>query len=423
MLRKFILGIFALCVVVGFAEEKKAKAPKATPVRTMLKDARTAIKNKRDQKNKEKVLLDALKREGLTNEQKADIYFTVAALEHSLNDQENLKAYLKQKYDTAAYYNTMLLSSRYSLLCDSVDTLAGEKGKVKPRYRGKNRDQLLLYRPNLYLGGRFFLKKNDYKKTYEYMSLYTDLHDEALLSGHSKMKNDTLLSSSTYYSVLSAFNSGSPANALKYIDNAISFADSTRCPVLQEYKVRCLQATGDSAEWLSQLMYGIEKYPRHDFFFTSLANYYEAERRFDDCIALADSMLDNVQDALIYWYSKSLMYLHKEQWLKSAEMADHVLEKDPNHINALFNKALSYVNEAADFALIACNDVRNPKCRQDRERMQSLYREARQPSEDLRRLRPDAVNSWAPLLYRVYLNLNMGEEFSEIENILKANNK
>lgn len=409
--------------LLAFSQDKKdKKEQKPTPVKTLLKDAKTAIKNARDQRNKEKPLLEALKRENLTQAEKADIYFMVAALEHSLNDQENLKAYLKQQYDTAAYYNTMLMATRYSLLCDSIDTLANEKGKQKARYRSKNRDLILLYRPNIYLGGRFFLRKNDFAKTFDYMSLYTDLQQQPILSGHAKMQNDTLQIQSTYYSVMGAYNSKQYQQALNYIDLAISYADSSRKPLLEEYKVRCLQQLDRKEEWLELLKRGVQTYPRHDFFYTALAKYYEDNRLYDDCLTLSDSMLANVQESNIYWYSKSLMHLHKEEWMKSAEMAEKVLETEPEHINALYNKAVSYVNEAASFFLTACNDTRKSQYKKDREKLQGLYRNALKPSEDLRRLRPDAVSSWAPLLYRIYLNLNMGEEFSEIERIIKENN-
>lgn len=423
MLRKCIFIICLFLFLFSWAEDKKEKAPKQTPIRVLLKDARTAIKNKRDQKNKEKSILEALKRDDLSNTERAEIYFMASALEHSLNDQENLKAYLKQKYDTAGYYNTMLEASRYALLCDSVDVLPNAKGKVKPRFRSKNRELLLLYRPNIYLGGRFFLRKADYARTFEYMSTYTDFPKQPILQSLTKLQEDTLLQHSNYYSVLSAYNSKQPTKALRYIDAAIEYADSSKSPVLQEYKVRCLQSLERKDEWFEQLQLGLNLYPKHDYFFLNLANFYEEENRYDDVINLADSMLEHVQDASIYWYSKSLMYLHKENWLKSAQMADSVLVRDTVHVNALYNKGLSYVNEAADFFIKACNDVRNPKSKQDREHLQSLYRAAKHPCEELRRLRPDAVNSWAPLLYRIYLNLNMGDEFSEIEQILKERKK
>jgi len=423
-MRKYILYIIMLLFLPLQAQDKKEKPQqKQTPLKTLLKDARAAIKNNKDQKNKEKTLLEALKRTDLTNRDKADIYYTVSALEHNLNDQENLKAYLKQKYDTAAYYNTMLQASRYILLCDSLDTLPDEKGKVSPKYRNKNREQLLLYRPNIYLGGRFFLRKNDYAKTYDYMSLYTELPRTSLLSGNAKMQNDTLLSVTTYYAVLSAYNSKKPANALLYLDDAISYADSAKCPILQEYKVRCLESLQRKDEWKEQLQKGLDTYPLHDYFYITMAKHFEDSAMYDQCIALADSMLEHVQDSPLYWYSKSLMYLYKEQWMKSAEMADVVLQHDSLHVNALYNKAICYVNEAANFSLTACSDIRNPKSRTDREHIQRLFRQALPPSEKLRQLRPDAISSWGPLLYRIYLNLNMGEEFAEIEKVINKSKK
>lgn len=421
MLRKGLFYLFIFISLAGLAQDKnQQKAPKPTPVRTLLKDARTAIKNKRDQKNKEKALFDALKRDDISNAEKAEIYYTASALEHSLNDQENLKAYLKQKYDTANYYNTMLLSAQYALLCDSLDTLPNERGKIKAKYRSRNREQILLYRPNIYLGGRFFLRKGDYKKAFDFMSMYSDFPRQMIISSHPKMQNDTLLRQSNYYAVFAAYNSKNPRKALHYIDRAISYADSAQSPVLQEYKVRCLQETQQTDSWLKELQAGVRDYPRHDYFFVNMAKYYEDNQMADECIALADSMLEHVQDATIYWYSKSLMHLHKEEWLKSAEMAEIVLQREPEHINALYNMAVSYVNEASDCFINACTDVRDPRSKADREHIQQLYRKALHPSEEIRRLRPDAVNTWAPLLYRIYLNLNMGTEFSEMEKEMKA---
>ena len=75
-------------------------------------------------------------------------------------DGENLKAYLKQKYDTATYFNTLLSATDYALKCDSFDVMPDQKGRVKPRYRNKTREILLKYRSNIYNGGRFYLRKN-----------------------------------------------------------------------------------------------------------------------------------------------------------------------------------------------------------------------------------------------------------------------
>ena len=40
--------------------------------------------------------------------------------------------------------------------------------------------------------------------------------------------------------------------------------------------------------------------------------------------------------------------------------------------------------------------------------------------EIYRKARPESAARWAPLLYKVYLNLNRGTKFAEIERILRT---
>ena len=40
--------------------------------------------------------------------------------------------------------------------------------------------------------------------------------------------------------------------------------------------------------------------------------------------------------------------------------------------------------------------------------------------ERVRQLQPENKDRWAPLLYRIYLNLNMGKEFDEMDHILNG---
>jgi len=39
--------------------------------------------------------------------------------------------------------------------------------------------------------------------------------------------------------------------------------------------------------------------------------------------------------------------------------------------------------------------------------------------EKYRKLAPAEKKKWAPALYRIYLNLNMGKQFDEIDNLMK----
>jgi chemotaxis response regulator CheB len=63
------------------------------------------------------------------------------------------------------------------------------------------------------------------------------------------------------------------------------------------------------------------------------------------------------------------------------------------------------VSDSADLALVGATD------------------DGDQVAELVRRLQPEKEDRWASPLYRIYLNLNLGEEFVEIDRILNAQKK
>ena len=56
--------------------------------------------------------------------------------------------------------------------------------------------------------------------------------------------------------------------------------------------------------------------------------------------------------------------------------------------------------------------------RKNKKQLAAIYREALPYMEEFRALAPDDKNKWAPALYRIYLNLNMGKQFDEIDKII-----
>jgi len=48
-----------------------------------------------------------------------------------------------------------------------------------------------------------------------------------------------------------------------------------------------------------------------------------------------------------------------------------------------------------------------------------MYQKAMPYMEAYRQMEPSQQQKWAPALYRIYFNLNMGKQFDEIDKILK----
>ena len=78
-----------------------------------------------------------------------------------------------------------------------------------------------------------------------------------------------------------------------------------------------------------------------------------------------------------------------------------------------FNIATAKLNQALEL------DRRNQP-RVYRTQIRKLYMEARPYMEAYRKLAPDEKRKWAPALYRIYLNLNMGKQFDEIDRVMKT---
>ena len=400
--------------VVLFSLSNMGQQPQEPPkMKTLYKTARLALKTTANQEAAKQGLLAALARPELTNKDKCKIYYTAAELDESSNSVINQMAFLKQKYDSAALFNTVLNIYNHLILCDSVDMIPNANGHIKLEYRDRTRDMMLKHRRNLLTGGIFFLKKSDWASAYKYFDSYLRTNGNP---------SDTLVPKVNYWATVCGHNLKDTSKILKYVDQAIEGTDSATKPVLQEYKCRSYQKLGNEKMWLQELHTGINKYPNHDYFFVSLLDYYNQHSQFDEGLLLADSMIHVHRDKPLYWYAMSLLSLGKEDFDKCIAYSDSCINLDANYADAYYNKSISYCNKA-----LFAQDALNGKNHLDqdavemRQKIKELYALARPPMEKVRQLQPDNLIRWAQPLYRIYLYLNMGDEFDEIDKLLKAN--
>ena len=133
---------------------------------------------------------------------------------------DNQKAYLKQAYDTAKFFNKLCDMYGRLQLCDSVDLLPDARGKVKPHFRSRTHSLRMKHLRNMLSGGKFFLAKKNYAAAYPFFDNYCSLSAD---------------SSTTLWATVSAFMAENYAGTVKHADAAISYSDSTTAAVLQEY--------------------------------------------------------------------------------------------------------------------------------------------------------------------------------------------
>lgn len=406
-----VLILCTFLVLPGYSASKKEKAQKPVKMSTLYKAASTAIKNASGQDGARTNLINALSRPELKNKDKAEIFYTAAKLYESSNSVENRKAYLKQQYDTAMFFNTLLNMYEQLRLCDSVDAVPNAQQKVKLKYSKKTYDLRQKHIKNILNGSKFFLRKGDYASAYGYIdAFYTN----------TTSKRDSLLYRLAYQAALCGYLTNQPKHTLKYIDKAIEAASRGDKPILQEYKVRTYALLKNDSLWVRELHTGVNLYPEYDYFFVNLIDWYNSQRMTKEACELADSLIQVVSaEKAIYWYTKCKMKLMENDYEACIQFADSTIKRDPAYVDAYYNKGISYLNMAVIKKDTACNDIKDKRFAEDRKAIHELYVQAMPCMEKVRELQPDMVDRWASPLYRIYLNLNKGKEFDEMDKILK----
>ncbi|MCD8265670.1 MAG: hypothetical protein LUC33_00805 [Prevotellaceae bacterium] len=391
-----------------------ARAAGPLRLRTLVRDAKTSLKNTSGQADAEKALLEVADTSLVTDGQRMEIYHLCARLELSQNDAENLKLYLRQEYDTLAFFRTILKMHQYLLLSDSVSRACG----LKNPHAAKARSLLLRHRMNLLGGGKYLLSREEYGEAFPFLDMYLRVPEERLMARDTYLQEDTLLRKVSFWAAMAAYNSDNPRGVLRHIDRAIDGGTEAQRASLVECKTNCYLALRDSTAWLATLLYGVKTYPRHDYFYLHLMDYYNANGYYERGLLMSDSLLHIVGGRSIYWFGKCQMYLGLRDYDRCIDAADNVIALDTTFVDAYYDKGIAYLNKAVLLSRAMDTDIRSATGKQDRVRLRGLYQYAREPMERVRELAPDDKQRWARPLYTIYLNLNLGQELAEMERIL-----
>ena len=411
MKHTLLLFIFLSLINTGAYSADKNKAQKEVKLATLHKAANLAIKNCSGQDNAKNNLLGALGRENLSDKDKANIYYTCALLDESSNSIQNTKAYLKQVCDTAALFSTLLNMYGNLYKCDSVDVLPNAKGVVRQKYKSKTNNLRLKHLSNILNGGKYYLSKNNYATAYSFFDSYYTF----------TQPSDANLAKVAYWATFSSYKLGQYNNTIKYIDKAFEAVGEKECAVLQEYKSRSHLALNDIEAYTTDLLNGVRKYPYHDFFFVNLADIYCERHLYKEGLALADSLISLDSQKPLYWFSKSKIELAENNYEKCIEYSDSTIRRDSTYTDAYYNKGISFLNLALIRQDAACTDLLDPKCMEDKKAIEILYRKAQPCMETVRKLEPENKERWGRHLYRIYMFLNRGKEFEEIDKLLRSN--
>ena len=391
-----LLCIICICLQINAQKKEISLAKDNIKKGTNLEQAESSMAN---------LLKDSVNR----NNEK--IWLTLYEAQKKQYEQGNEKLYLKQNYDTAKLFLSVKKMFQTLEGLDSVDAQTDSKGRVKLVYRKKHAAMLDVHRRNLYNGGAYFVNKQNFKEAYNFFDMYLNCSIQPLFTGYKYDETDKNMPSAAYWAVYCGYKLQDPKATLHYTYWALK--DTAHYQYMLQYLAETYKMEKDTMRYVSVLEEGFKKYPRFPFFFPRLIEYYTKNEQYDAALSLCDKALQVNDSSNLFKFTKSSVLLSLKRYKECIDLCDSVIAKDSTILGAYLNAGLSYFNQAveADKAL-------RQTAKQKKEIIQ-LYKKALPYLEKYRKMVPDEKSLWGLPLYTIYLNLNMGKEFDEIDKLLK----
>lgn len=352
-----------------------------------------------------KLLADSANR---TNRKIWTIYFDAVRKQY---EQGNEKLYLKQKYDTAQLFNYTRQLFEVAFQYDSVETAPDRKGRRDFEFRKGHSDYLAHIRSNLYNGGIWFLNKKKYPDAYKFFDCYIECASQPMFKQRNYGEKDKHLPTAAYYAVYSGYKMKDPKATLHHSYEALK--DTVHYNYMLQYLAETYMLEKDTARYVASLKEGFKRVPTFPYFFPRLVEYYVVRNQLDSAMTVVNEALIVVPDSDVYLAAKSNLLLEQGKLQECIEVSKKVIEVNQKLGDPYYNAGICYFNLAVE------QDKNSHNSRKVKEQVEENYKKALPYLVKYREMEPKEQGKWAFPLYTIYLNLNMGKEFDEIDKVMK----
>lgn len=352
-----------------------------------------------------KLLADSANR---TNRKIWTIYFDAVRKQY---EQGNEKLYLKQKYDTAQLFNYTRQLFEVAFQYDSVETAPDKKGRRDFEFRKGHSDYLAHIRSNLYNGGIWFLNKKKYPDAYKFFDCYIECASQPMFKQRNYGEKDKHLPTAAYYAVYSGYKMKDPKATLHHSYEALK--DTVHYNYMLQYLAETYMLEKDTARYVASLKEGFKRVPTFPYFFPRLVEYYVVRNQLDSAMKVVNEALTVVPDSDVYLAAKSNLLLEQGKLQECIEVSKKVIEVNQKLGDPYYNAGICYFNLAVE------QDKNSHNSRKVKEQVEANYKKALPYLVKYREMEPKEQGKWAFPLYTIYLNLNMGKEFDEIDKVMK----
>ena len=191
----------------------------------------------------------------------------------------------------------------------------------------------------------------------------------------------------------------------------LALRDSSKAQFTLQYIAEARRWLNDEELYVETLEEGFRRFPTSAYFFPRLYDAYTQQSQLEKALALSDSALAVNDSSELFLFAKSTTLLRLERYEESVKVSEQLIALNDSLAEVYFNAGTAY--------LVLAQQMDGRKDKDIKKQQRSVYEQARKHMERYRQLAPDERDKWAPALYRIYLNLNMGRQFDEIDRLLK----
>jgi len=189
--------------------------------------------------------------------------------------------------------------------------------------------------------------------------------------------------------------------------------DTAHYNYMLQYLAETYKQDKDTVRYLATLKEGFKRAPKFPFFFPRLVDYYATTNQPDSAMQVVDSALEVDAKNQVFLFAKSTLMLSAGKYKDCISICDQIIAADGLMAEAYYNAGLAYFNLAVEL------DKNYQVSRKRSGEITKYYQQAMPYLEKYRQLEPDQTDKWALPLYTIYLNLNLGKEFDEIDKLMK----
>lgn len=402
-MKKLFLSIFLLMTVFSvslFAQ--KSNVSKANNLimqeKPDFKAARAAIKQ-------------AFEHEKTKNDPKT--YYTAGMIGYQENESYIKRAALGQTIDQVKKGNAIKESYGYFLKAYDLDQLPNKKGKIRPKYSRRIKDNLKEYYNsswNLITWGAHLFDNKDYKGAFEAFQIFLDIPK------HPVMNNEISMTDSTYRMI--KYYSGLAATNMKDSKKAIAIYEDLKDDNYETKNVYQLLSDEyrniqDTAKYLATLEEGFQLYNDEPWFLQNIINHYIYTDKIKEASKYLDRAIAQAPNVPQYYYVKG----NVEERLGNIDVArkafDKALELQPDMADAHAGIGRLIFNQAVEILKAADNIRDNRLYNAEVEKANEIFKKSQPYFEKAVELNPKEID-YKQALKMLYYRLGMTDKYDAI---------